>query len=703
MRMAERALARRADRKRAASTPGAPESAAAPDPAAGLREARLSAKARLARGGPLVRVLQGVTVLMDIDLLLFGRIRSGPFFARLEKALTPCGSSTPPSIRSCRARSAARRTSRRSPKASPPSATRSTSPSAPATPIDVGSHSRCPRCRPDAAGSATWHDVGTPLGSPNLRLLRRGRLRALATALRPDVVIERYHNFGGEGLLAARAVGARTVLEVNAPVVDYPGSPKRTVDRLLVAEPMRRWREWQCRAADLIVTTDRAILPPDTPAAKVIETEWGADTVRFHPGAVGPVPFARQPGELIAVFAGAFRAWHGVGRLVDAMAALERRGSPWRAVLIGDGPERAGLEARVAAERLTRVAFTGSLPYDAMPAALAAADVGVAPFDPDAHAPLRHGFYWSPLKVFEYMASGLPVVAPALPRLRAILGGPGARARRACSTTAPRPVRSPPRSTRWPTPIARRRLGAAARARAEQHFSWAAHCRTLDAAIAAMRATTRARGMTMAASRHVLLVTDAFPPVSGGSGWSTYELARGLRAHGDRVTVLRPRPGTPAGLRVVADAFDGFDVHELGGPSPPIPFVRNYVKNERLARRLAPVVRDLVRERAHRRRARPAPAVDPGRHRRRARRRCPGRRHHPRLLAGLLLVGSDPRSIERDAVPGVLGRDDDALRARRTPARPGRRRCRPSPTCAPTCGGRPDAWPRPTPSSPSAR
>ena len=173
-------------------------------------------------------------------------------------------------------------------------------------------------------GSPTWHDVGTPLGSPNLRLLRRGRLRALATTLRPDVVIERYHNFGGEGLLAARAVGARTVLEVNAPVVDYPGSPKRTVDRLLVAEPMRRWRDWQCRAADLIVTTDRAILPPDTPAAKVIETEWGADTVRFHPGAIGPVPFARQPGELIAVFAGAFRAWHGVGRLVDAMATLER-------------------------------------------------------------------------------------------------------------------------------------------------------------------------------------------------------------------------------------------------------------------------------------------------------------------------------------------------------------------------------------------
>lgn len=103
MRMAERALARRADRRRAAAPARSPaldsaqgsarshgsdvadSAPAAQDPAAGLRDARLNAKARLARGGPLVRVLQGVTVAMDVDLWLFGRIRSGPFFARLEK------------------------------------------------------------------------------------------------------------------------------------------------------------------------------------------------------------------------------------------------------------------------------------------------------------------------------------------------------------------------------------------------------------------------------------------------------------------------------------------------------------------------------------------------------------------------------------------------------------------------------------------
>ena len=250
----------------------------------------------------------------------------------------------------------------------------------------------------------------------------------------------------------------------------------------------------------------------------------------------------------------------------------------------------------------------------------------------------------------------------------------------------------------------RRRLGAAARARAEQHFSWAAHCRTLDAAIAAMRATTaRARDddgrIPPRAARHRRVPARL---AAAAAGARTSWLAGCAR------TAIASRccgrgPARPAGLRVVADAFDGFDVHELGGPSPPIPFVRNYVKNERLAPRLAPVVARSRPRTGHRRRARPAPAVDSRRHRRRARRRCPGRRHHPRLLAGLLLVGSDPRSIERDAVPGVLGRDDDALRARPRRPAPGRRRCRSSPTCAPTCAGRPDAWPRPTPSSRSAR
>ena len=56
-----------------------------------------------------------------------------------------------------------------------------------------------------------------------------------------------------------------------------------------------------------------------------------------------------------------------------------------------------------------------------VPAILAAADIGVAPFDVAAHPSLAHEFHWSPLKIFEYMASGLPVVAPRIERLANIV------------------------------------------------------------------------------------------------------------------------------------------------------------------------------------------------------------------------------------------------------------------------------------------
>ena len=78
----------------------------------------------------------------------------------------------------------------------------------------------------------------------------------------------------------------------------------------------------------------------------------------------------------------------------------------------------------------------------------------------------------------------------------------------------------------------------------------------------------------------VLIATDAFPPVCGGSGWSTYELARGLRGRGHEVLVVQPRPGSPERLR--ERAYDDIRVVEFGAAAPNLPYVRNYFKNERL-------------------------------------------------------------------------------------------------------------------------
>ena len=160
-----------------------------------------------------------------------------------------------------------------------------------------------------------WHQMGPPLGVKYLRVMRATRVEMAARRLGADVIIERYYNFGGEGMRAARATGALAVLEVNAPVIDYLGSPKALLDRALIVQPMRRWRDRQCAIADLIVTPTAAILPADVPPEHIVEIEWGADTTRFTPDATGPIPFVKRPGTVTAVFAGAFRSWHGTALL----------------------------------------------------------------------------------------------------------------------------------------------------------------------------------------------------------------------------------------------------------------------------------------------------------------------------------------------------------------------------------------------------
>ena len=329
---------------------------------------------------------------------------------------------------------------------------------------------------PFPQGGANWIALTPPLGAKHLRWARLRMIGRLAETLRPDVIIERYYNFGGEGIWNGARVGARTVLEVNAPVIDYPGSTKALLDRALLVQPMRRWREALCARADLIVTPSANILPPGTPAEKIVELEWGADTERFRPDATGPSPFPRPAGT-VAIFAGAFRAWHGAVHLVRAMRELRARGHDIGAVFVGDGPELPAAQAEAAG--LDSVMFLGAVPHERMPACLVAADIGVAPFDTGAHRPLSLGFYWSPLKIFEYMAVGLPVVAPAIDRIPALVADNG----EAVLYDAKEPGALAAALARLMDPGLLARLGAAGRARVVRDYSWQAHCEKLEQAI----------------------------------------------------------------------------------------------------------------------------------------------------------------------------------------------------------------------------
>lgn len=331
------------------------------------------------------------------------------------------------------------------------------------------------RGRSDAAragrvGAVSYHGVDWTPALGAFRWRARTQVARLLDELRPDALMERYYNFGGEGVLSAAERGVPVLLEVNSPVLDHPGSWKAALDAALLVRPMRRYRERLCRAAGALVTPLLEIVPAFArPKTEVVT--WGANVASFHPGR------RRQalrdelgvPRDAVAVvFCGSFRPWHGVDVLEAAARLLAARAELFF-VLVG-GPER-GPGQGYRGQRL------GVVDYARMPDLLAACDIGVAPYDTRRLRQLRLGFYWSPLKVFEYMASGLPTVTIARAPLTEIVragqealhfregdAGDLARALVALAEDA----------------ALRQHLGASARERVVARYSWACHCAQLE-------------------------------------------------------------------------------------------------------------------------------------------------------------------------------------------------------------------------------
>ena len=145
--------------------------------------------------------------------------------------------------------------------------------------------------------------------------------RTIITDVRPDIVIERYYNFAGEAILQAKASGIPTVLEVNSPMIEYPGSTKTKMDFLLGGWLKKR-RERIASAASLIISPMKEIVQEQF-RNKVREIEWGADTKLFDPESLPDRASLRsQHGyssdEILLVHFGSLRKWHGLVKLLEA-------------------------------------------------------------------------------------------------------------------------------------------------------------------------------------------------------------------------------------------------------------------------------------------------------------------------------------------------------------------------------------------------
>ncbi len=261
---------------------------------------------------------------------------------------------------------------------------------------------------------------------------------------RADALYERFALHSTVGIEAAADRRIPHLAELNAPLPEEAARYRSLDDPGLAVELEGR-----------VLAGCDAVLAVSSPLARYA-ADRGARRVELCPNAVDPGRFwaaaaRRQPPT--AVFTGRLRPWHGAATLADAWRLLGA-GAP-RLVVVGDGDGRDGLVAAGAE-------VTGAVAHDRVPALLAGAQIGVVPYPADAPT------YFSPLKLFEYLAAGLAVVAADLPGVRevagdvAVLVAPGdpAALADAVATLAADPDR-------------RARLGAAGRATVLARHTWA--------------------------------------------------------------------------------------------------------------------------------------------------------------------------------------------------------------------------------------
>lgn len=304
----------------------------------------------------------------------------------------------------------------------------------------------------------------------------------------PDVLLERASLFGTAGSLVAERLGVPHVVELNAPLATEQDAYRRGSLGGLAAAAER----WTLARADAVLTVSSLL------AQHAVRCGAAPDRVHVLPNGVDPSVFRPGPrdatlrrrlglgaGPLVG-FVGGLRPWHGIEALPGLLAALAATHPTVGLVVVGDGPLAGWLAGELAARDLAgRAALPGALPHEDVAAVVRELDVALAPYPRP-----EHDFYFSPLKLFEYMACGVPVVASRLGQIdevvrdgeTGLLVAPGDAA--ALAAACRRLLDDPELA---------RRLGAAAAAEVSRRYTWDANAaRVVELALDAREARAAA-------------------------------------------------------------------------------------------------------------------------------------------------------------------------------------------------------------------
>ncbi len=218
--------------------------------------------------------------------------------------------------------------------------------------------------------------------------------------------------------LIAHITARRTIYEIpNDPFIDYQNLPPvkrmlaQTMDRLsiVLSEKVVVLSEWSKSRLHQLGKVEES---------RILVMPSGTDTELF-------VPLSKEaccrklntdPSFFYVGFIGTFLSCQGVDTLISAAPAILRQHPKTRFLLVGDGPMRQKWAGMIEEKSLKEAfIFTGHIPYKEMPGHIGVMDICVAPHQEGSNQA-------SPVKLFDYMACGKPIVASNIPVVKEILG-----------------------------------------------------------------------------------------------------------------------------------------------------------------------------------------------------------------------------------------------------------------------------------------
>ncbi len=232
-----------------------------------------------------------------------------------------------------------------------------------------------------------------------------------------DLIYERYSLWSAAGCRAGATLGVPVVTEVNAPLVleqaEFRSLVCKNEAQAIEAEVLASSTALAAVSRQVGTYLEDAGAPP----ARVHVIGNAVDTGHFNPGVVRAE--LDIPGDAFVVgFTGSLKMWHGVDTLLHAFRALRAELPRAHLLICGDGPKRGWIDGFIAGAGMQEaVTMAGWVDHDDLPGLIARMDVATAPY------PASDSHYFSPLKLYEYLAMGIPVVASDIGQTSELLAG----------------------------------------------------------------------------------------------------------------------------------------------------------------------------------------------------------------------------------------------------------------------------------------